>query len=299
MMTIRTMSGFLLALVFCTYAGAAQEVECNIQVNYEAVPTTNADLLRDFSNDVKTYVSNYNWGLGNSQDKVKCTLNIFIQSVIGENRYAAQVFIGSQRLIFNSEQSTAVIRLFDELWEFTYIRGRPINHSQSVYNDLTSFLDFYMFLILGFDNDTYEKFSGNPPFQKAAEVASLGRSTGQKGWQPSNSNYSRIQLIDEILNPAFEPIRIASWRYHFCGLDSISTNKPRALANILHAVRSIGELRKKVDVRNLLIKTFFEAKAKELADLFLDYPDPSVYDIMYTADPSHVKTYEEARQKRK
>ncbi|MEW6510265.1 MAG: DUF4835 family protein [Bacteroidota bacterium] len=294
----RTLTCLLFAAMIVPCGINAQEVDCTVQVNYEAIPSTNKDLLHDFANDIRTYLSNYNWGPGSSTDKVSCTLNIFLQSVTGENRYSAQVFIGSSRPIYKSEQSTAVTRLFDEQWEFTYVRNRPLNHNSYSFNDLTSFLDFYMYLVLGYDYDTYERLSGTPLFQKASDVASLGRSSGQKGWQQGTTSYSRTQLIEELLNPTFEQVRAASWTYHFCGLDSLAIDKERGYANLIRAVQAIGAVRQKVDPRNLVIKTFFDAKAKELADVFLDYPDPRIYSVLNNADPSHTKTYEEALQKR-
>ena len=278
---------------------SAQQVDVTVLVNYEAIPTTNKDLLRDFENDVKTYLNNYNWGPGSPGDKVKCTVNVFFQSVIGDNRYSAQVFIGSQREIYKSAQSTAVVRLFDGLWEFTYMKTRPLNHNPNTYDDLTSFLDFYMYLVMGYDFDTYERLSGTPLFQRAADVASQGRSTGEKGWQPATSGYSRAQLIDELMSTTFQPVRAASWYYHFAGLDSLALNRDRATKNILYAVQLIADAKKNADPWNVVIKSFFEAKAKELAEVFADYPDPSVFTFFASVDPNHQQVWDEARNRRK
>ena len=289
----------LLVLLALASPVSAQQVDVTVLVNYEAIPTTNKDLLRDFENDVKTYLSNYNWGPGSPGDKVKCTVNVFFQSVIGDNRYSAQVFIGSQREIYKSAQSTAVVRLFDGLWEFTYMKTRPLNHNPNTYDDLTSFLDFYMYLVMGYDFDTYERLSGTPLFQKAADVASQGRSTGEKGWQPATSGYSRAQLIDELMSTTFQPVRAASWYYHFAGLDSLALNRDRASKNILYAVQLIADAKKNADPRNVVIKSFFEAKAKELAEIFADYSDPSVFTFFASVDQNHQQVWDEARNRRK
>jgi len=276
----------------------AQQADVTVLVNYDQIASTNKDLLRDFESDVRTYLSSYNWGGGNPADKVKCTFNIRFQSVIGDNRYSAQVFVGSVRDIYQSSQSTVVIRFFDELWEFTYTKTKPLTHSPYSYDDLTSFLDFYMYLIMGYDADTYEKMGGTPLFQKAADVASMGRSTGQKGWQPATSGYSRIQLIDELMSTTFQPVRAASWYYHFAGLDSLAINRDRAWQNMIKAITMIGEVKRNADIRNVAIKSFFEAKAKELADKFIDYPDVSVYGLLESVDPNHQQVYEEAKARR-
>ena len=292
---IRTATVITLFCLLLPLPAIGQQIDVTVLVNYEGIPTTNKDLLRDFASDVKTYISNYNWGPGSPSDKVKCTLNIFIQSVVGDNKYSAQVFIGSQREIYKSAQSTAVVRLFDNLWQFTYLKTKPLNHTMNTYDDLTSFLDFYMYLVMGYDYDTYEKLSGTPLFQKAADVASQGRSTGDQGWQPATSGYSRIQLIGELMNSIYQPVREASWYYHFAGLDSLAINRDRGWTNILTGIQKIAEARKNADPRNVVIKSFFEAKAKELAEVFVDYPDPSVYSLFESVDPNHQQAYEEAR----
>ena len=284
------------AMVPC--AARAQQADVTVIVNYDQIPTTNKDLLRDFASDVKTYLSNYNWGGGNPGDKVKCTFTVQFQSVIGENRYSAQVFIGSQREIYQSTQSTVVVRLFDQGWQFTYLKTKPLNHNPYAYDDLTSFLDFYMDLIMGYDADTYAKMSGTALFQKAADVASMGRSTGDQGWQPATSGYSRIQLSDELMNTVFQPVRAALWYYHFAGLDSLAINRDRAWQNMITAINLIAKAKQNADLRNVVIKSFFDAKAKELADKFIDYPDVSVYSLLESVDPNHQQVYEEAKAKR-
>src|SRR5512135_563717 len=126
-------------------AARAQEVDCTVLVNYEAVPTTNKEYLRNLGNDIRDYVNNYKWGSDNLPDKIQCTFNIFVQSVVSENKYSAQVFVGSQRKIFGTARSSAVLRIFDEGWEFTYVVNRPLSHNPYSYNDLASFLDFYVY----------------------------------------------------------------------------------------------------------------------------------------------------------
>jgi hypothetical protein len=286
-----------LLLLLASVQMLAQMVDCTVKVNYDAVASTNRDQLRDFASDIKDYVNNYQWGAENVPDKVKCALDVFIQRVSGENTYSAQVFVGSQRPIWGSKKSSVVLRLMDDAWQFTYIKGRPINHNSYTYNDLTSFLDFYMYLIVGYDSDTYEKLGGAGMFHKAADIANLGRSSGDPGWQPVTSGYSRLNLINELLSPAYEHVRIASWNYHYSGLDSLAFAPEKAYKNIVSAIEYIGKVKKLSDPRNQVIKIFFDTKYMELADLFVNNPDKSVYNTLATVDPAHLKTYEEYSQK--
>ena len=275
----------------------AQQVDCTVNVNYEAVSTTNKDQLRDLASDVRTYVNSYQWGAESIPDRIKCTLDIFVQRVQGENTYSAQVFVGSQRPIYGSKKGSVVLRLMDDAWQFTYIKGRPINHNAYSYNDLTSFLDFYMYLVVGYDSDTFEKLSGTPMFQKAADIANLGRSSGDAGWQQGTSGYSRLQLINELLSPAFEHVRLAYFKYHFTGLDSLAFAPEKAYQNVLQAIENIGKVKRLSDPRNQVIKAFFDTKYMEIAELFAKNPDKTIYNTIANIDPAHLKTYEEYSQK--
>lgn len=300
-MLMRTQKKFLLfvlgGLLLAFSAAQSQEINCVVRVNYESVSTANKDLLRDFESDIRDYLNNYKWGADNLEEKIRCTFDINIQNVVGENRYSAQVFIGSMRPVFDSDKNSAVLRLFDEGWEFTYIKGRPINHNPYTFSDLASFLDFYVYMIIGYDYDTYIPMGGTSFFQRAADIASLGRSSGGKGWGPAKSGFSRQQLIEDILNARFANMRKASYKYHFSGLDSLATARDAALANIADAITMIGETKQGADPRNQIIKSFFDAKYLEIAELFLGYQDSNIYLTLASIDPSHQTTYEEYRRR--
>ena len=289
----------IVCLSFIPSPSHTQELDCTVRVNYESIPTANKDLLLNFESEVRDYINNFRWGNDNLEERITCTFDINIQSVIGQDRYSAQVFIGSSRPIYNGTQNSAVVRLLDDAWEFTYVRGRPMNHSPYTFNDLASFLDFYAYMILGFDYDTYDNLNGTPFFQKASDIVNLARGTGGRGWQQAKSGYSRLQIIEEIMNAKFAPVRSASFKYHFAGLDSLATSRTRAYENIIDAIMMIDEVKRTADPRNQIIKLFFDTKFREIAELFLDYSDPAIYLNLAQVDPSHQTIYEEYMRKRR
>ncbi|MGA9119629.1 MAG: DUF4835 family protein [Bacteroidota bacterium] len=271
----------------------AQGIQCTVNVNYQSVASSNKDQLVDLSTDIRDYINNYQWGADNIPDKITCTIDIFVQQATGENSYMAQAFIGSQRSIYKSNKGSAVLRLKDDSWEFTYVRGRPLNHNPLVFNDLTSFLDFYMNLVVAYDADTYDLMGGSPYFQRASDVSRLGRTTGQKGWQPTTTGYNRSQFIDDIMLPNCQPLRQASYLYHFGGLDSLAIDPVRGRENVARAIDLIGAVRNRVEPRNLAIRAFFEAKYQEIAEIFANDPDRSIYQKLSLIDPNHQKTYDQ------
>ena len=271
----------------------AQGINCTVNVNTQSVNSTNKDLLNNLGNDIKDYINNFQWGADNVPDKIPCSIDIFVQGATGDNSYLAQVFIGSQRPIYKSNKGSAVMRLKDDSWEFTYIKERPLNHNPMTFNDLTSFIDFYMYLVVAFDADTYDMLGGTPYFQRASDISRIGRTSGQKGWQPSTTGYNRSQFIDDLLLPTCQPLRQASYLYYFTGLDSLAINPARAQENVVRAIDIIARVRNNVEPRNLAIRAFFDAKYQEVSDIFADYPDRTIFRKLSIIDPNHQKTYDD------
>src|SRR5436189_89071 len=78
--------------------------------------------------------------------------------------------------------------------EFGYERGTILQHGNN-YRSLESVIDFYVYVILGLDYDSYQKQSGTQYFQQAHETAVIASAAGGKGWDQSMSSmgtYSRL-----------------------------------------------------------------------------------------------------------
>ena len=105
------------------------------------------------------------------------------------------------------------------------------------------------------------------------------------------------RLIDELMNVKFHDFRDALFRYHFRGLDLLHKDEARARKNIFAALDKIGKLQEKINVRSLVLRTFFDAKYQEIADVFLKDPDREIFARLSKIDPAHQTKYEEASQR--
>ncbi len=294
---MRTLFIFLFIISTSAYA----QLDCDITVNTDKIVQFR-DQLQNFEQDIENYLNSQRWtndDLGG--EKIKCTISIFFVSASAEGNYSAQVFIGSQRPIFvgknPSAKSTPLVRIFDDKWDFSYIKGQPLYRSESQFDALTDFLDFYAYLIVGFDYDSYEKTSGTPYFQKSYNVCNQAPSSA-KGWdRASGNNYSRFQFIEDIVNPKFLPFREGFYQYHYRGLDLLATKPENGYKNMVGFLNQIAEI-KKLSARNVLFKTFFETKYGELAEVFKKYSDSSIYQLLIAIDQAHQSSYEEAAKKR-
>jgi len=121
-------------------------------------------------------------------------------------------------------------------------------------------------------------------------------SSAGASWKQQAGNYSRFGFIDELMDLKNQSFRLAFQKYHFDGIDLLDTDPQTGLQNILQAVTSIAQLRPQ-NPRSLLLKTFFETKYMEIADVFRQYPDKAVFEQLATLDPGHQATYQEYSQK--
>lgn len=298
----------LFAAMFCS-AAFAQELDCDVKLEMPSLTTEARSNLDDFVVQIKQYMNSYRWTKEDlNGEKIKCTIEITVLSSSGDNRFTAKAFIGSQRPIYKlNGRSTATTRILDDKWEFGYIRNQSLTHDEYRFDPLLSFLDFYAYVIIGYDFDSGDfnlpkQGAGSPYFQKALEIINKARNTSGagKGWDETTTGvYSRGQLIDELINPKFQDLRDAAFRYHYRGLDLLYKDDIRARKNILTSLQKIANLQKKINRSTLSIRVFFDTKYLEIADIFLKEPDLTVYTELSKIDPAHQQTYSDYSQRKR
>ncbi len=282
---------FLNLLLFIS--SFSQEIECKVTVNFEQLPPQNKSDLADFAEKIQRYINSYKWtNVDLNSEKIQCTLNIFFTSASGNN-YQAQIFVGSQRKIYESDKSTAVLRILDDKVDFFYDKNAPLYHDEFRFDPLLSLIDFYMYIVIGYDFDTYEPLGGTEFFEKAFRICTNAQSSKfSRGWQKTSSGYSRFNLIDELLDPKYSDFRKAIYEYHYNGLDILNKYPEDALATIDSVIDVMINIKKNVNPTSTLVKLFFNAKYMELAELFKNAKNKeAIFIKLILADPSHQATY--------
>ena len=292
----------IIVLITCNCL-RAQEIIADITCNYEQVAQIQKDNLQDFDKKLMDYINNYRWiGKNYGSDKVRVSLSILFSQTNSDNSYSARVVIESTRPIFDSlqsrDRSTKMVRFLDDRWDFYYERGQILNHDERSFNALTSFIDFYMLIILGYDSDSYEtEFGGTPLFERARDIVQLAAGTSAIGWKKvSGSSYNKWDLSEELLSPNMVPVRSAFYNYHYNGLDIKTSHPNEAYDNVLQALENINNVRKTYQ-NSIIIRNFFDLKYIEIAELFQDYPDRSIYDKLIDYDKVHYQEYNKYKNK--
>ncbi len=300
---------YIIIVIFLTPAFIptvkAQELDATVDVDVSAINIDIRDRLSNFKNDVQNYLIKTRFTDENIVNdvrgkpyKIKCNFSFFFRTATGIDSYEAQLVVSVQRNIYKTDNFTTVFRIKDETWAFNYVKGQSFYHDDLKFNNLTSFLDYYAYMIVGSDDDSWEPNLGTVRFQKAQNIVNLAIANSDgKGWVDNSSlKQSRSVYPAELLNSKYDNYRKAVWIYHFAGMDSLQDNKKQALEKIAEALQMIGKV-KKTEVRSFLIKQFFDTKYLEIAATLVDYYDKSIYRKLMDFDPDHASTYEEYAKK--
>ncbi len=292
---------FLLVFVLAGKA-VAQELDAQVDLNLSALGEQDRLNFQTFKHDLEGYLNNYTWTTNFSGDRIRCTFQFNIISANGGD-YTAQLFVNSTRPLYKSDQVTTMARFFDGSLEFSYYRDEELQHGNN-YRSLESVLDFYVYIILGLDYDSYKQQGGTPYFQQAQTVAIVANSANGSGWQrdvTSIGTYTRFGYIQDALDANNRVFRDLIWNYHYNGLDLESTKPEEARIAIGTVIDSLVSLKRVSSAvgRSVFLRAFFEAKYPELAEHARMFPDnmPMYFQKLGYLDPVHQNYYQEALTK--
>lgn len=293
------MKKLLMLLLFLPCLLQAQELNARVNVNYEKLPVINKEYLKEFSGIIENYLNNnrftdQKW----DSEKIKCSFDIFFQAATSGTSYIAQVVVTSQRPLYpynRPDRNSLMLNIMDQSWSFKYELGQSLTFNPSFFDPLTSFLDFYAYFIIGYDSDSFSKLGGSPFYDKAYNIATLGMNGSYSdGWARETGIYTRLGIIEDLINEKFAQFRMDFFDYHYNGVDIYYENKELAQKNIIKLVNNLYKIRSVIDLRNPLIKVFFLAKSGEIVDYLKDVEDKSIFEELKKIDPPHITKYNEA-----
>lgn len=282
-----------------------EDFQAEVILNTDALPLDAKDRVKDMKQQVEDYLNKNKFATGEIY-KIKMTFQFNFLATNGFDYYDAQLYILSQRIIDTKDKNTnpkytTAFKHLDERCSFNYLRSMPFIKNELRFDSFLSLLDYYAYMVLGYDEDSFFPKGGNKYFQKALDICNKPMSD-KKGWTETGggSKPSRLQLVQELLNSRFDNFRNAYFEYFWLGLDSLNINPYAAkpFESILGALEKMSTI-KKSEVKAFNIDIFFEGKYLEICEIFLKYPDRAVYTRLSKIDPSHQSKYEEYRKKQR
>lgn len=270
---------FLLVLT-CTMT-QAQELNCTVTVNTQQLSNANQQVFKTLETSLNEFVNQTQWTsqVFKQNEKINCSMFIIISSN-NSDQFTATIQVQSSRLIYNSSYSSPVFNFNDKDFSFTYTQFQQLIFNPTEFeSNLVSVVSFYSYIILGMDADTFVPLSGDSYFDIAQNIANVAQQSGYKGWNQSDGNLqSRYFLIRDLLAPAFNDVRKASFNYH-SGLDIMSNDLKGAKEKIKTSLLNLGKFNS-TKPNAFLTRVFFDAKSDEIASIFSGGPSVSITDLV-------------------
>lgn len=293
----------LTLLLLLSASTFAQEILCNVKVIDNQIQLTDKKIFRTLEQAITEFINNRQWTTEKVQpnERIECNLQIILSSYdVKSNHFAGTMQIISRRPVYGTSYNTTIFNILDENIAFDFAEFQPMNFNENSYSsNLTSLLGFYAYYLIGLDFDSFGLLGGTPYFNKALQIANNAQQgSGVAGWQPFERNLrSRYNLIDNILNERFRPIREAYYTYHREGLDQLSKNPEEARKKIYSSLEMVRKVFK-IAPNTVMLIMFFEAKTDELINIYKNAPateKPKAIEILTEINIANISKYEKIR----
>lgn len=288
---------FIILLTVCSLNATAQELLATVTINVgPKVSTTDRNVFRDMKIAFQQFLNSRKWTTDGFQqhEKINCSILVNINDMPSIGVFSASVQVQSARPVYNSNYTSLLLNFADRDWQFEYIESQPLEYNDNTFtNNLTSMLAFYAYLVIGLDYDSFSELGGTPYFQRALTVVNNAQSSNRPGWQSLGGTRNRYWIIENLLNPQMADVRKTLYSYHRLGLDTFDKTPDQSRLIILTGLKNIRKARD-INPNAILIISFFDAKSKELANIFSDGQLPvrrEAYDLITVMDPSNQATY--------
>ncbi|MCB0710822.1 MAG: DUF4835 family protein [Ignavibacteriae bacterium] len=304
MKTIALLSFGLLCLLSLPSVAQEQVVEATATINSERLSLALRDEVAGFANELERYVNETRWvSEGWEGTPIRIDFSVAFSSGSADGSFRVSLAVVSQRDVYLSDLSSPLMRVLDEKWNFTYVRNQQFQQNTASYDAITSVIDFYVYVALGLDLDTYGYLGGNEMYERAMQIARRGEletSAGRTdGWSANESAgaYSRLNMIRELTTPRFEPIRKFMLNYHYNGMDRLSEYPDAALDSLSNYITNLMFIKDDLVSSSTLIRVINDTKHFEFAQIFTGYEDKTIWQKLLYIDPTHQSVYDEAMNK--
>ena len=273
-----------------------QELDCRVQIDDSQLSGAESEfsfLKDDLERKMQEYLNTHSWTDDRflRHEQISCSMQVVVLESLSISEFRARLVVTSRRPIYGTSQSTVVARINDPEWRFEFNRGSSLNHDLDRYNSLTSVLDFYAYLVLGYDYDTFSALGGTSHFETARTVADQAEGSGDPGWSSVSTQQNRVELLSNLLNQRHEPLRRAHYRYHRKGLDRFVSGTEQARQEGLGTLKTLRKLDRRLS-RSFALSVFFSTKNQELTAFFSGSDvESQAHDLLVQMDPSHSSEY--------
>ena len=282
----------LIMLVFSIgiFPGNSQELMCNVEINTSLIEGTNKSVFETLQQSISDYFNETKWTnmIFSTNEKIECKFFLTINEYYGD-RMKGDLQVQLSRPVFNSNYTTTLLNFKDSKIEFDYREGEPLIFNENTWtNNLTGILDFYAYLFLALDFDSFSPKGGQIFYDKAATVVQRAQSSGETGWKPFEDNKNRSAVLSAFSDSRNSEIRNLLYQYHRKGLDEMVASPEKGRSIITESLLSLKTINE-YSPMSVGLSIFRDSKLDELVSLYSRAPlseKEKAYQILETIYPT-------------
>lgn len=248
----------------------AQELNCSVEINSQQVQNTGGkqvfETLQEAMNEYMNTTKFTNAQFA-ANEKIECKLFFTVKEYV-DNKITGDLQVQSTRPVYNSNYNTTLLNFKDTKIEFDYTENEPLIFNETnMESNLTAILNYYAYLIIALDFDSFSPRGGDPYWEKVDQVVRMAQSSGETGWKQFEDNKNRSAVYSAYTDPATNTLRDLMYNYHRKGLDEMSVSPDKGRAAI---TESLEPLRKVFQVApmSVALSMFKDAKLDELVNVY-------------------------------
>ncbi len=299
-------STYLLAVLFVTLIATstvAQELEIRIQVNHSQLQGVDNIKYENMQKALNEFVTNQIWtnNVFKTEERIKCNMMLNITKEVYSDEFQGTLQVVSSRPVYGTGYDSPMLNLLDKNIQFKYADGETLTFNENSHDELTSLIAYYVYIIIGFDYDSFGKMGGTPYFEKAQKIVNNAQGSNYAGWKSFETNKrNRYWLAENLMNSVYAPIREYSYKYHRLGLDLMGTRLADGTASIAEGMNDLLKVHRQKS-GSYLMSIFFDAKADEIVNIFSNSSDQTqqnkVYNFLKEIDASNLSKYDKIKKK--
>ncbi len=285
--------GFGLAMLL---PANAQELNIQVSISTPGMSETERLVMQTLRSELREFINQTNWTAYQfeTRERIEGSIQITIEERAGGDEYRGSIQVQSRRPIFNTAYNSPVFNHRDRDFEFRYREHQPLEYAENAFlSNLTSVIAYYVYIIIGFDFDTFAPLGGNPYFEAAQQIVNQAQNAPQRGWKSFESQRNRYWLVENLMNNRYRQIRQAMYRYHRLGFDTMTDNIDMGRAEVLGALEMLQRAhRERPGIP--LMQVVMTAKSDELVNLFSGAPameQNRAIEILSEIDPANSSKY--------
>lgn len=291
----------LIILIAISTALFSQELNCVVDVNSRQVEGSERTMFEEMQRQIFQLVNGRKWTKDDfeTHERIDCSILINLTERVSANEFKGNIQIQASRPIFNTGYNSPLINIRDKDFVIRFNQFEPLIYNENAYGgELEAILGFYIYMILGYDYDSYSFEGGTKYFQTAQQIVNFAQASSRSGWKAFEDKRNRYWLVENALSARFKPLRKLFYDYHIKGFDAMQKDIIRSRRQITASLKSLRPIHN-VAPSSYNLQALFNAKIQEIIDLYGEstpQEKTEISELLIIIDPGNSNKYDKLRK---